>query len=157
MLILPSFLHLPQEIGNTTLYAENKVKLQAIVFTCMAVLNIALAFPLTKFFGVKGLCFSIMIAYLFRTVSMDIIFYKHLNINIFRFFKDSFLKMLPFILLSLALSYFAISLLPFGSWFGVAVKAIICMVIYISTMWLTAMNNEEKALIINPLKRLLHR
>lgn len=157
MLILPSFLHLPQEIGNTTLHAENKVKLQAIVFVCMAVLNIALGFPLTKFFGVKGLCFSIMIAYFFRTISMDVIFYKHLNINIFRFFKDSFLKMLPFILLSLALSYFAISLLSFGGWTGVAIKIIVCVTIYLFTMWFTSMNRDEKALIINPIKRLFHK
>lgn len=157
MLILPSFFHLPQEIGNNALYAENKVKLQAIVFVCTAVLNITLGFPLTKFFGVKGLCFSIMAASLFRTISMDVIFYKNLNINIFRFFKDSFLKMLPFILLSLALSYLAISFVPLAGWTGVAVKAIICMAIYISIMWFTAMNNEEKALIINPVKRIFHR
>ena len=158
MLILPSFLQLPQEIGNTTLYAENKVKLQAIVFTCMALLNIVLAFPLTKFFGVKGICFSIMVAYLFRTISMDVIFYKHLNINIFRFFKESFIKMFPFILLSLGLSFFTIKFIALsGGWVAVAAEALICTTFYVLIMWFAVMNKEEKSLITTPLKRIFHR
>lgn len=74
LIILPSFVQLPQEIGNTTIVAEGKVKLQAYAFVLMAVVNLLLAYPLTKNFGVVGLCVSIMVAYLVRTIVMDIVF-----------------------------------------------------------------------------------
>ena len=37
---------------------------------------------------------SIFVAYMVRTIGMDIIFYKDLNINVMSFFKDTFVKLL---------------------------------------------------------------
>lgn len=74
MIILPSFMQLPQEIGNTTIIADGKVKQQAIAYIIMAAVNLLLAFPLTYMFGVSGLCFSIMISYIVRTIMMDFVF-----------------------------------------------------------------------------------
>jgi O-antigen/teichoic acid export membrane protein len=39
-IIIPSFFHLPQEIAHQTVYVLNKVKLEAVVFLLMALLNI---------------------------------------------------------------------------------------------------------------------
>lgn len=90
LIILPSFLQLPQEIGNTTVVAEGKVKLQAYAFMLMAAINLLLSYPMTKCYGVVGLCGSIMIAYIVRTIMMDYIFYRTLHINIIKFFINSY-------------------------------------------------------------------
>lgn len=155
LIILPSFFQLPQEIGSTTIIAEGKVKYQAFAFIIMAAVNILLAFPLTKHCGILGLCFSIMVAYLVRTVLMDIIIHKELKLNIFRFFKDSYLKILPSIITSIVITLLLIPYIPYVGWLGFIVKAVLCVIVYALCVVLVTMNKEEKTLILNPIKKLL--
>ena len=157
MIILPSFLHLPQEIGSTTIVAEGKVKHQAYAFLVMAAVNLLLAFPLTKMYGIKGLCFSIMIAYLVRTVLMDFIFYKELQINVITFFRESYLRILPALLCSIAITLFIIHFIALEGWLGFIVKAVVCLVVYAVSVSLLSMNQDEKHLIIVPIKKVIHR
>ena len=86
LIIVPSFLHLPQTIGNETIFAQNKVKDLAVVFILMAVLNLLGAFALSRPLGALGICLSIFVAYLFRTIGMDYILFSKLHINILRFY-----------------------------------------------------------------------
>jgi len=154
-IILPSFLQLPQEIGSTTIIAEGKVKKQAYAFLTMAAVNLILAFPLSKFYGVKGLCFSIMIAYVVRTVFLDIIFYRELNINVLKFFKESFLKIIPAIVIATLCTFLIIGIIPLNGWLGFASKALVCVIVYSACIFIFPMNEEEKRLIISPLMRLV--
>jgi len=147
MIILPSFLQLPQEIGNTTIVAEGKVKLQAFAFILMAVINLILAFPLTKFYGVEGLCCSIMIAYLARTIAMDAIFYIVLKINIFKFFKHTYFEIFPTLILATALTLFGNSFIHISGWLGVCVKSSLCVFIYSGLVFFISMNKEEKIIL----------
>ena len=155
MIILPSFLQLPQEIGSTTIVAEGKVKHQAYAFLAMAAINLILAFPLSKYFGVQGLCLSIMVAYLVRTFLMDLIFYKELKINVFVFFRDSFLRIIPAIAIATISTFLLIGFIPYGGWLGFVLKAVVCVVIYAACIYLMPMNKEEKALLLSPLKKIV--
>ena len=155
MIILPSFFQLPQEIGSTTVVAEGKVKHQAYAFLIMAAINIVLAVPLSKYYGVKGLCLSIMMSYFIRTFLMDALFYKELGLNVFLFFKESFLKILPSILLSMIVTLGICHFISISGWLGFVLKALICVVAFAISVWLFAMNYEEKKLLIEPIKKLL--
>lgn len=155
MIISPSFLQLPQEIGNTTIVAEGKVKQQAHAYIFMAILNLVLAFPLTRLFGVYGICASIMIAYIGRTILMDIIFYKELKLNILSFFKDAFIKTIPALVIAVISSLTAIHFIPISGWLGFAIKIFIFCTIYIVCIWKFAMNQYECNLLFTPLKKLV--
>lgn len=157
MIILPSFLQLPQEIGNTSVVAAGKVKQQAYAFMLMAAMNLLLAYPMTKYWGVEGLCCSIMIAYLVRTLTMDYIFYKHIQINVFKFFRNSYLRILPSIALSIVLSLVLFEFLEAGGWYGFILKTLLCVLIYLLSIWVFAMNNYEKHLFALPMNRILKR
>lgn len=157
MIILPSFLQLPQEIGNTSVVAAGKVKQQAYAFMLMAAMNLLLAYPMTKYWGVEGLCCSIMIAYLVRTLTMDYIFYKHIQINVFKFFRNSYLRILPSIALSIVLSLVLFEFLEDGGWYGFILKTLLCVLIYLLSVWVFAMNNYEKHLFALPINRILKR
>ena len=93
LIILPSLLQLPQDIGNQTIYAKNKVRKLSTVYVVMAVTNIAGAIILAPSLGALGICISICIAYIVRTIGMDVIFYRDLNIDVFAFFRETFVKM----------------------------------------------------------------
>lgn len=153
LIILPSFLQLPQEIGSTTIIAEGKVKHQAYAFLVMAAVNIILAFPLTKKYGIYGLCFSIMVAYLVRTFLLDVIIYKELRLNIFRFFRESYLKILPSIIISIVISWLITSFISYEGWIGFVLKAFACAIVYALCIFLMPMNNYEKELVLAPLKK----
>lgn len=101
LLIIPSFFYLPMQIGHTTLIVENKVKLQAYVFIGMGILNVCLSAILSKYLGAVGASISIFVAYMVRTITMAIIYQKVLKLNMLKFFKETFVKITPFLIISL--------------------------------------------------------
>lgn len=154
LIILPSFLQLPQEIGNTTVVAEGKVKLQAYAFMLMAAINLLLSYPMTKYYGVVGLCGSIMIAYIVRTIMMDYIFYRTLHINIIKFFINSYVKILPSLLLVIAICLLFNRYYIQVGWIGFVIKTIVCTLVYILSVWNFAMDNSEKELLSVPIRKI---
>lgn len=94
ILIIPSFISLPQNIANTVMIAKNKVRYQAMASIAKAVVNVALAFPLCKFYGALGMCVAISIAYAVNVVINNILYVRLLGIDIGNFFKSTFLRFL---------------------------------------------------------------
>lgn len=152
LLIIPSFFHLPQLIGSNAILAMNKVKKQACVFVCMGLFNLIVGFFMAAKWGSVGFSISVFLAYLLRTVGMDIIFYRDLHIDIFSFFKDSFLKMGPAILISAILGYSLSHYMPSHTWLLWVANVVCVSVLYIFIMYVGAMNQEERNIFLSPLK-----
>ena len=154
LIIAPSLLQLPQEIGVQAIIAKNKVKQQALVFLGMAVLNIIGATILSPIYGAVGLSCSICIAYIVRTIGLDYVLIKELNINIWRFFKESFIKMLPAIVLVMIFGFFMKKIIFIGGWLGLFISCAIYVTAYILIMYLLGMNAYERSLLASPIKRI---
>ena len=148
LLILPSIFELPQHIAGLTVIAEGKVKLQSGVYTLMAVINIILSILLTREFQEVGAAVSVCCAYLFRTAAMNVIYHRKLKINVFRFFRECFVKMGGCLLLSL-LAAIIISMLPGGSLLLFLVKGISIVLIYLILFWSFGLNEYEKELFLS--------
>lgn len=155
LIIVPSLFYLPKMIGIETVYAKNQVKKMAIVQVLMAVFNLIGAVLLSSSMGAIGICISICVAYMVRTLCMDIIFYKDLRIDMAQFYKDSFAKMMFPILLCGAVGYVCGYLIPFHSWVGFIIKVGSFVVAYVAIMYIMVMNNDEKSLIFHPLRRIV--
>lgn len=157
LIILPAILQLPQEIGDQTLYARNKLKERSYAFILMAVINIALGIPLSKIWGAKGLCVSIFIAYLIRTLVLDIIYKKVLCIDICEFFKKTFIAFLPiyilFVVTNIALNY----LIDIEGWLSVGIKGLTFVTIMSLSLYSLVMNKEEKKFISSLIKSITHK
>ncbi len=153
LLILPSYINLPQQIANTYVTIANKVKNQAIVYVVIAIINVGLSIPFAKRWGATGACLSIFIAYMVRNVLMNIIYKRELNIDIFEFFKQSFFKIAPMQIVAIIIG---ISLKKaFHNMNGrveFIVLAILITVIYSLLMYYFVMNDTEKNLIRNRFK-----
>jgi O-antigen/teichoic acid export membrane protein len=149
LLIIPSFLHLPQEIAVTEMVVTNKVKYQAYVFVGMALLNLILAFPLSMQYGVLGMCISICIAYLARTLGLNYIFYKKMNLDMFHFYVRvyiPFLKPIVFIIPILVLLNFS---MDYFNWISLFLHACIILLLYIGVIWFFYLNSNEKNVFLN--------
>lgn len=146
LLIIPSILQLPQEIGMQALVAKNKVKQQASVWVLVAVINIILSFLMTWLFGVIGLCTSICISFFVRTVGMDIIFKRELNIDVLVFFKETFTK-IGLMIAAVAILSFLINILLTGDgiWMFLT-KSLVFVLLYVIGFMIVA-NKDERMLV----------
>lgn len=152
LFLIPIVIQLPQEIGMTYIIAANKVKMQSVIYIVMAVTNIVLAIPLTKYFGVTGLAIAIFASYCIRTLSLDILFYKKLKLNILLFFRKTFGSLCIFFLISASLIWL-ISFLAYQSWFWLVLSSITSMICYAIMVFFCGANDYERDLFIS----LIHR
>ena len=155
-LIIPSFFFLPLEIANTTIVVENKVKLQSMVYVVVGVLNVALSFILAKYLGALGSCISIFVAYMVRTVLMVVIHVKVLHLKMWEFFKATYLKITPWLALSLGVGLLLENFNPMGGGFlRFAVNGVVFVGFFGVTMLLFCMNDYEKNLFLGTFKKIL--
>lgn len=155
LLIVPSLFQLPQEIGLQAIHAKNKVKPLARVFIYMAVCSLVISCLLARPLGALGIGISVFVAYVLRTIGMDIILYKDFKLNIWKFFLDSFGRLAMPLLLCLAIGFSVNHSLTLSGWMGFLVKGILFCFSYCGVIYMMAMNESEKNLILNPIKRYL--
>lgn len=155
LIILPSYINLPQQIANTTMTVENHVKSQAIVFVAMAVINVVLSLTLAGKMGALGASISIFIAYMFRVVAMNYQYKKKLKINLAEFFKRSFIKILPWQVFTalIGIGFFKLVASHLGRSYTFGIVGIFIVLVYFVLIYLFAMNEEEKRIIKHALKR----
>lgn len=147
LIIMPMVLYIPLDVGVQALMVMNKVRYQAYIYVGMAVLNIVLSLVLAKMYGAIGMCLSIFISYIFRTIGMFVIIHRTMAIDIFVFIKSTYTScILPFffiILIGVLLNYLFVE----SSWILLIVKIGIFTVAYGVLLFFMAMNQFEKSLI----------
>ena len=153
LIILPSLIYVPQEIGCSAIAVHNKVKHQAIVYIVMGISNVVLGYILAKSYGCLGLCAAIFIAYNIRNIGLEYIFIKELHLAIGQFFREVFFKMgLPMI--ASAIIGYSCHFIPLFGWTGFVIKGSMVVISYAILMWIFALNKEEKILFVTPIKKI---
>ena len=146
LIILPSYINLPQQIANTAMTVENHVKSQAMVFVAMALINITLSLLMAGEYGALGACMSIFIAYIFRIIIMNYLYNKKLNINIWIFFKKTIFVVLPWQVLTILIGIVLFNTigLYYSEFDKFCLTGLALIIIYIYLMYRFTMNEEEK-------------
>ena len=81
---------------------------------------------------------------------MNVVFYKQLNINVFKFFKECHGKMAAGLLLTLICGLLIAKYLVIGSgWIAFLIQVVCLTVIYGIIMWLIGWNKYEKNLFLS--------
>lgn len=156
LLILPAIMHLPQQVANTTVIVLNKVKSSGIVFLIMAGINVVFSFIFGYFWGEIGCSLSICIAYFVRTILMNVVFKKQLNIDVIKFFKDCHGKMALGLVLTLICGFLIGKFVVIGSgWIAFLIQVVLLTVVYVVIMWCIGWNAYEKNLYLSMAKSLL--
>lgn len=156
LLILPSLFFTPQEIASQAVLAQNKVKKQALIYLFSAVFNVIACCVLAKPLGALGICIAVCITYFLRGIWMNVVYYKDLNINIFKFFKESFGRMAISLAISLTIGVILNVCITGHGWIYLVLKVAIFFIVYIISLSFI-MNDYEKSLIIKPIYQLLNK
>lgn len=155
-LILPGIVNLTQDIAGTMLFVVNELKYRAILFTIASIISVGLSVILVPIYGGVGSAIGIFTAlFLCQVIGMNIVYYKILKLDVPRFFRETHLKLLPPITLSMALGFLTQFYFPVSSFLYFIPKAILIGIIYVFLMWYSGMNTEEKYLIRNIIGRII--
>ena len=156
LLIFPLLIHSSEQIAEETLMFVN-VKSKAIIYIIMAILNIVLLFVLAPLYDMLGICMAVCISYLVRTLLLNIVYNRVLQLKISVFFKESFLRMLFPLLLTLVVGIGINRVIPFSGWGGIVVKGCCFVAEYFIIMYALAMNKYEHNLIAEPVKKIYNK
>ncbi len=153
----PYFISASQQIANTGLTALNKVKYPAVIQLVTGIMNLILSYFLAQSFGIIGVSFTIGLTFWIRVILLNIIYVRILHINIFQFYKECHLKMLPALLICLISSYgigkyFSLNFVSEG-WIALGVKVVLICFIYFGCMWIMGWNRFEKQLMLSLFRR----
>lgn len=152
LLIIPSFVYLPQLIASNAVLAMNLVKYQALVFLVMGAINLVLGFFFAQYWGALGFSVAVCISYLVRVLGMNIIFQKRLHISMWGFYKNSFIKLILPLTLALLFILYLRDFFPPINWWVFILKALFVCLIYVGFMYFFFLRKEEKCLFFSVFK-----
>jgi len=153
LVIAPGLFYNSLQIANTTLTVTNKVKQTAFVNIITGVLNVALSFPLSKFFGVIGACVSICVAYTARVIMLNILCHRVLTLDIPRFIKGCYLPMSVPVVLTVAIGWVINRIVPDGGWLMFFVKGVAVVAVYFALVLLIGLRKSERKKILGMIKK----
>lgn len=148
ILALPTIFEYSQQIARTTILAKNKVNYQAIGLIVTSLINIAMAAVITPRMGAKGVCIAIMITSFLNFIYMNIVFYKVLKINVFKFFKETYIPILIPIVFSLIVVTASERIVPSEyTWISLIVRGVLTTIVFLSLAYLFCLKKEERKMI----------
>lgn len=156
-LILPVTVPLIQNLGIEIQRAKNKHQARSIVYFCIAIANVLISIPLIQSVGTVGAAMGTGISLICgNIIFMNWYYQKHIGLDMFYFWKSISMfipgLVIPCIIGVLIMRFVTInSLIVLGLW--IALYAIV----YCLSMYFLGMNNEEKQMVMGPIRKLIRR
>ncbi len=154
LMMLPGLLDMPQQIGRTAVQVADHAKLQAYIYAVMAIVNIAMSAVLSKYLGVMGACVSIFLAYMMRSLGMNIVYHKALHIDVLKYFRDAYARWLVPAAITVLAGVVLNMVLRDEGWIGVAIKTLLLTLIYLAGIYTLSMNTYERNTVGGMVKRI---
>ena len=157
LLMLSVFVPLFQNTGLEIQKAKNKHKARSIVYLLIAVVNVCVTIPVAKQFGGIGAAFVTMVCMIFGNgVFMNWYYAKHIGLDIAGFWK-SICSILPGMILPVGVGIAINRFWNLDSYGDILLAIALMIGVYCLSVWLFSMNDYEKQLVAQPVKRILRR
>lgn len=153
VLIFPSLFYLPQQVAKTALLVKGVLKEQGLIYSGMAIVNLILSFVCLKKVGIIGAAISVCVAYLLRTLGMNILYYKKLPGNLKEYFKYTYGRWSIVAVITLVLGKTLLPKIVIAGWFGVLVKVCIVVVTYLVLYALIGIEGSLRRDIVDRIKK----
>lgn len=154
LLIIPLTIPLIQNLGISILQAKNIHKFRSILYLFVAIANIIISIPLAKYYGAIGAAFGTSISLIIgNIIIINIYYYKKAHLDILRFWKEIIKMTIPNII-PISLMILFVKFTNMLGWTGFVVYGIIYCILYAIIAYLFVINDYEKELLRNILKRI---
>lgn len=147
LLMAPATIPYIQNAGIAIQTAKNKHQFRALLYTIMALINFVISILLCKKFGGVGCAIGTAISILVANILiMNIYYHKYLNLNMIRFWKEE-TSFIPSLLILSVVGILIKLFVPITNYLMLIECGIMFMVVYLATLWLFALDVEEKDMI----------
>ena len=144
LVLIPGIFFNSLQIANTLIIVRNKVKHQAIIGVAVGLVNVAVSFVLSRFYGVIGACVSIFVAYTVRVMLYLILDQKVIKLDMKRFIKGCYLKMLPPVVITCLAGGIFNSFVSKTSWFVFVLEGAAVLLLYVTSTAFISMSGGER-------------
>lgn len=156
LLIAPVTVPLIQNLGIEIQRAKNMHKARAIVYLFIALANVALSIPLIKFMGSAGAALGTAISLIAgNIIFMNWYYHARIGMNMFYFWKE-IAKFIPALIVPCMLGII-INFVNITGLIKLGVFAIIYTIVYGLSMYFLGMNEEEKQLVMGPIRKIIRK
>ncbi|MEH7884035.1 oligosaccharide flippase family protein [Bacillus sp. JJ1609] len=155
IILVPMIVTLIQGMGGVILQAKNMQRFKTFINATVAVGNVFLSILFVQWWGALGAAIGTAIAFFIGNILIiNIYYWKVIQIDIPRFWKNIILMSFPFaisLLFGLTVNEFVLA----NSWLLFFIKIALFTLGFLLLMWSTAMNRYEKNLFILPINHYL--
>ncbi|SFC21055.1 Membrane protein involved in the export of O-antigen and teichoic acid [Flagellimonas taeanensis] len=153
LIMLAYTIPLAQGFTGPLIEAKNKVAFKSITYLIFLLLGTLLGYFMALNHGAMGMIAGTIIGWVIAQNIMNVFYHKTLDLNILRFFKETFSRILPSQILIMLVG-FPIMLIPGSGWLNFILKIGLYGVVYLSVMYFLAVNNYEKGLIAQLIQKI---
>ena len=145
--MLAGYIPAVQTLGVNIQNAKNMHRMRSIVYFIVACMNVIMSIYFIKIWGVVGTCLGTLLATLLgHGVFMNWYYQKKIGLNILGFWKEMFKWILPVCILT-GIGKIVIQYLMIDTWVKLIAFACGYVGVYIITLYLVGLNNEQKNMV----------
>lgn len=152
LIIFPSLIDVPQQIAKTSLLAKDHVKEQAVIYVCMAVINVILSLVLIPLTGLVGAALSICVSYLLRTMAFNFLYKRTLEFDLKRFFFNVYGRWGIIAGITVVFGVGIKKLISVSGWIGLLLKIMMIITVYIIMFILIGLKKDERTYLLKLFK-----
>lgn len=157
LLIIPVTVPLVQNLGIEIQRSKNMHKARSIVYLLIAIANVLISIPLIKQIGPAGAALGTAISlFVGNIVFMNWYYQKRIGLDMLFFWKQ-ILGFIPALIAPCTVGVLIMKMVNIAGLIKLGVYAIIYAIVYAISMYFLGMNEEEKKLVMSPIKKLLRK
>lgn len=157
LLIIPVTVPLIQNLGIEIQRAKNMHKARAVVYLAIAIANVFISIPLIKFFGPEGAALGTAISlFAGNIIFMNWYYHARIGMNMFYFWKE-IAKFIPALIAPYVVGIAIMKFVNITGLVKLGVFAVVYAAVYGLSMYFFGMNEEEKQLVMGPIRKILRK
>lgn len=157
LLIIPVTIPLIQNLGIEIQRAKNMHKARSVIYMMIAIANVFISIPLIKIMGPAGAALGTTISLIVGNIFfMNWYYQKRIGLDMIYFWK----QILSFIPALIAPGIVGVLLMKYANITGLVklgLYAVVYAIVYALSMYFLGMNNDEKTLVMGPIKKIIHK
>lgn len=157
LLIIPVTIPLIQNLGIEIQRAKNMHKARSVIYMMIAIANVFISIPLIKIMGPAGAALGTAISLIVGNIFfMNWYYQKRIGLDMIYFWK----QILSFIPALIAPGIVGVLLMKYANITGLVklgLYAVVYAIVYALSMYFLGMNNDEKTLVMGPIKKIIHK
>lgn len=157
LLIVPVTVPLVQNLGIEIQRAKNMHKARSIVYLFIAIANVFISIPLIKLIGSAGAALGTAISLIVgNIIFMNWYYHVHIGMDMFYFWKE-IVKFIPALIIPVIVGILIMKFAHVSGLLHIGIYAVAYAAVYGISMYILGMNEEEKRLVMEPVRKIMRK